>query len=114
MKVCYIAHPVGGDVEGNLAKIRRIVREINLKHEDVVPFVPYYVDCVSMFDAIPEERARGFANNKTLLQSGMVHELWLYGDRISAGMEIEIGWAKEKGIKIVSKSKDIILSPSII
>lgn len=114
MKVVYVAHPVGGDVKGNLAKIRRIVREINLKDETVVPFVPYYVDCVSMFDAVPEERARGFKNNKQLLQSGMVHELWLYGDRISPGMATEIEWAKEKGIPIKSKSKDIILSPSIV
>lgn len=111
MKVAYIAHPIGGDVEGNLAKIRKIVREINLSDPDTVPFVPYYVDCVSMFDAVPEERERGFKNNLHLLRSGLVHEIWLYGPRISAGMEIEIECAKECGIKIVSKSKDIVLSP---
>lgn len=109
MKVAYIAHPIGGDVEGNLAKIRGIVRKINLSTEDVVPFVPYYVDCCAMFDEVQEERTRGFKNNLHLLESGMVHELWLYGDRISPGMGIEIDCARKKGIPVISKSEKIVL-----
>lgn len=59
MKIAYIAHPVGGDVENNLTLIREIVLKINLEEEDVVPFVPYYSDVVSMDDSNPEQRARG-------------------------------------------------------
>jgi hypothetical protein len=38
MKVAYIAHPIKGDVESNLAEIRDIVRNINLNQPDVVPW----------------------------------------------------------------------------
>lgn len=107
MKICYLAHPVGGDVENNLALIRRIVREVNLEHPEVVPFVPYYSDVVSLCDAHPSERARGIKNNTHILKSGIVNELWLYGDKISAGMAGEIEIAKEMGIKIVPMSKEI-------
>lgn len=40
MKTAYIAHPVSGDVKGNVEKIIAIVRHINLTEPDIVPFVP--------------------------------------------------------------------------
>ena len=105
MVIAYIAHPISGDVDGNLKKIREIVRHINLTEPDVVPFVPYYADIVSMDDSVPEERARGIQNDMAILLSGMVSELRLYGDRISAGMKAEIEIAKGMKIPIVVKSK---------
>lgn len=30
MKVVYIAHPIGGNIQENLEKIKQIVRQINL------------------------------------------------------------------------------------
>lgn len=98
MKIAYIAHPVGGDVENNLTLIREIVLKINLEEEDVVPFVPYYSDVVSMDDSNPEQRARGIKNNIHLLQ--FCDELRLYGDRISEGMWLEIAKARELNIPI--------------
>lgn len=91
-------------MENNLAKIRGIVRHINLTEDDVVPFVPYYVDIVCMDDSIPEERSRGIKNDTHILKSGMVDELWLFGDRISHGMKDEIDLARARGIRILSKS----------
>lgn len=108
MRICYIAHPIGGNVEGNLAEICKIVRNINLTEEDVVPFVPYYSDVVSMNDSNLEERARGIKNNHAILNSGMVHELWVYGPRISSGMYDEISLAKKLGIKIKLRSPYIL------
>src|SRR5580765_4146128 len=90
LKICYIGHPISGDVMANLNDIRRIVRQINLEFPEIVPFVPYYVDIVSLDDSIPEERERGIANDKAILESGMVQEMWLTGDRISNGMREEI------------------------
>lgn len=98
MKVVYIAHPVGGDIENNLTLIRDIVLKINLEEEDVVPFVPYYSDVVSMDDSNPEQRARGIKNNIHLLQ--FCDELRLYGERVSKGMWLEIAKARELGIPI--------------
>ncbi len=104
MKIIYIAHPIGGDVQSNLEKIRAIVRDINLSHPGIVPFVPYYADCVSLDDNSPQERARGIMNNKVFFMRKSFDELWLYGDRISAGMWHEIRMAWSNKIPIISMS----------
>jgi hypothetical protein len=90
MKIAYIAHPIGGDVEANLERIKTINRQINLEEPDVVPFAPYFLDCVSMDDNDPQERERGIKNDIELIRKGFIDELRLYGNRISPGMVIEI------------------------
>lgn len=100
MKIVYIAHPISGDIEGNLADLRRIVRKINLEFPDVVPFVPYYADIVSLDDIIPEERERGIKNDIAILKSGCVAKVWLTGERISNGMAAEKDLASEIGIPV--------------
>lgn len=103
MKIAYIAHPIGGDIEGNLADLRRIIRKINLQHPDVVPFVPYYADIVSLDDNVTEERRHGIRNDAEILNRKIPDELWLTGDRVSIGMLAEIGIAESVGIAVVDK-----------
>lgn len=105
-KIIYIAHPIGGNVKANLNKLSKIYREITATNNDVIPFIPYYVTVVSLNDTSNIERKIGFDHNKTIFNSGIINELWLYGDRISDGMKIEIEWAKELGIPIVSKTPE--------
>ena len=100
MKVAYIAHPIGGDVGDNLDQIKKISLEINLDEPDVVPFVPYFIDCCVLDDNDPSQRKRGFKNNTALLKKGIVDEVRLYGDKISHGMSYEINLAIEHGIPI--------------
>lgn len=100
MKIVYIAHPISGDIEGNLADLRRIVRKINLEFPDVVPFVPYYADIVSLDDNVPWERERGINNDIAILKSGVVDEVWLTGERISNGMAAEKELAAKLGIPV--------------
>jgi hypothetical protein len=88
--IAYIAHPVGGDVKGNIKKILQIVRSINLSEPSVIPFVPYMSDIMAMNDDQPEERKRGLSNDFYIIQSGIVDELRLYGSGISKGMAQEI------------------------
>lgn len=107
MKICYIVHPIGGDVLNNLERIRAIVRDINLTSSDVVPFAPYWLDCHALNDDVPAERARGFKNNKAILSSGIVDEMWVYGERISAGMWAEIEQAQEMNIPVVPKTEAV-------
>lgn len=107
MKVVYIAHPIGGDVESNLADLRRIIRRINLECPGVVPFAPYYSDVVSMDDSVASERSRGIQNDMEILQSGIVHELWLTGDRISSGMQAEKAVAELLGITVLNKINEL-------
>lgn len=107
MKIAYIAHQIGGEITMNLLAIRDIVRKINLEEEDVVPFCPYYSDVRAMNDDVIAERRRGMKNNEFILRKGFVDELWLFGPRISSGMDAEIAVAIEMGIKIVNKSEFI-------
>lgn len=102
MKVCYIAHQIGGDVEANLADLRRIIRKINLTAGDwVMPFAPYYADVVSLDDSNPVERARGIRNGLAILESGIVQEVWLTGPRVSPGMQAEADTARRLGIPVI-------------
>jgi len=105
MKIAYIAHPISGDVKGNLDKILKIVRRINLEEPNTVPFVPYLADCYAMDDDVPEERLRGINNDIALIQAGFVDEIRLYGDKISKGMRAEIRLALQLGIRVISMTE---------
>lgn len=100
MKIAYIAHPIGGDVAGNVEKIIAIVRHINKTEPDTIPFASYIADIYALDDNIPEERDRGMKNSMALLTQGFVTEIRLYGNRISNGMREEVYLAKESGIPI--------------
>lgn len=101
-KIIYIAHPISGNVQENIKSVLAIVRELSIENQ-VIPFAPYIVDVQSLDDANPSERAIGFEHNKAIFQSGIIDEVWLYGGRISNGMQTEIEWAKELNIKTVQK-----------
>lgn len=101
MKVAYIAHPVGGDVKNNLAKIVAIGYKINQTEPEVIPFAPYYFDCNVLNDDIPVERNRGIKNNVGLMKKGFIDEIRLYGPTISKGMKEEIKLALELKIPVI-------------
>lgn len=103
MKIVYIAHPIGGDVEANLADLRRIIRMINIENLDVVPFAPYYADVVSLDEENTFERSRGIKNDKALFERGFIDEVWLTGPRLSTGMQAEKELAEWLGIPIIDK-----------
>lgn len=105
MKIVYIAHPISGDIKGNLEKVRQIVREINITRNDVVPFAPYWIDCHALDDTIPSERERGIANDTEFFRRRIIDEVWLYGDRISNGMMHEIENAIKYGILVIPMTK---------
>lgn len=100
MKIAYIAHPVGGDVDGNIKKIIAIIRKINLSENDTVPFAPYLSDLFALDDNTPHERERGIRNDHEFFERNTMDELRLYGDRISYGMLAEIKQALNFDIPI--------------
>jgi len=109
MRIVYIAHPISGDVKGNLEKIRCILRSLNLSGLNIVPFAPYWVDCHVLNDDDPVERERGIRNDQEFFRRKSFDELWLYGDKISRGMFEEIKLAIEYEIPIypmTSKTKE--------
>ena len=103
-KIIYIAHPVGGDVPGNLNKIGAIIRTLSLQNE-VIPFAPYIADISCLDDNVPQERAIGFSHNKAYFDRKVMDAVWLYGPKISNGMAQEIEWAEKLGIPVVSMSE---------
>ena len=109
MKIVYIAHPISGDILGNLKKIKLIIRDINIHMPDILPFAHYWVDCHALNDDIPEERERGIKNDIALLKAGFIDEMWLFGNHISNGMQHEIQLANELKIPVISKSEYINL-----
>lgn len=114
MIIAYIAHPISGNVPANLEDLRRINRLVNENYPNVVPFMPYYADCISLDDSIPAERERGIANDKAIFESGIIEELWITGDRISAGMIEEIVLAATKGITIVDKRSEFLIKTQTV
>lgn len=106
MKIAYIAHPVSGDVEGNISKIISIVRFINKNEADTVPFASYIADLYALDDAIPAQRQRGIKNGIALFEAGFINEVRLYGDKISKGMEAEVKLAKQLDIPIIAMTEE--------
>lgn len=121
-KIVYIAHPISGDIQANLADLIRILRVINTdKHpergykfnletdgthfpfnfENIVPLAPYYADILALDDNNPLERKRGIENDIALINSGVFDELWLTGDKISFGMSEEIKLFRSLGKPII-------------
>lgn len=103
MKIVYIAHPISGDIKGNLEKIRLIARRIMMTDPNIVAFAPYWFDCHVLNDDIPEERQRGIDNDIEFFNRKFIDEVWLFGDRISNGMQAEIQLAQKLGIPVINK-----------
>lgn len=108
MKVAYIAHPVGGNVDENLNKISALCRKINLQEPGTVPFAPYFSDCHSLDDTIVSERERSIRNDIELMTRGFIDEVRLYGDKISSGMASKIELASRLYIEIKPMSRILL------
>src|SRR4051812_35054250 len=102
MKIIYIAHPISGDVKGNLERVRQIARDITLKFDDVVAFAPYWFDLRHEITA--EDYVSGVRRFEMCLHRKKIDEVWLYGDRINNDMEVEIRLAISHNIIVVPMS----------
>lgn len=105
-KVVYIAHPMSGDIQGNMARVATIAREITLRGDNVIPFAPYFLSLMALDDARPHEREAGMAHNEAHFGRRSFDELWLYGDRISPGMWAEVRLARRFKIPVIAKSPE--------
>lgn len=100
-KIVYIAHPISGDVEKNLASLQKIYKDVTFQDTSVVPFIPYLATVYALDNNDPIQKAEGFSHNRALFLSGAIDELWVYG--MSEGVQQEIDWATELNIPVVSK-----------
>jgi hypothetical protein len=103
-KLIFIAHPIGGDVKGNMEKVLAICEHVH--REGNIPVAPYLVSLQYLNDAITEDRELGVEANLSCFNRGFVDELWLYGDRISSGMKREILMARVNRIPTRAKTEE--------
>jgi len=98
VKIVYVAHEVGGDVEGNIKKILEICRTLHTK--DVIPFAPYLLALQYLDDASPEERLLGTSANAAFFERGIIDEVGVFGTRVSKGIFGELELALQLGIPV--------------
>ena len=103
MKTVFVAHPITGDIEVNMKKVLAFCEQIHTK--DIIPVAPYLVSLQYLNDEVVEDRQLGIDANLECFRRGYVDELWLFGDRISKGMNGEILLAREMSIPVVPKTE---------
>ena len=99
----YICSPFSGKVKKNKRKARKYCRFALEQH--TIPFAPHLLFPQFMDDSSPEERQLAMFMNMIML--GPCEELWVFGERISAGMKQEIHKAERKHMKIRYFTEDL-------
>lgn len=90
--VVYICSPLSGDIESNQLKARRYCRFAVAS--GYIPLAPHLFFPQFMDDSDPQERNLALFMDIVLLSK--CSELWVFGERISKGMGIEIARAQRK------------------
>ena len=99
----YICSPFSGKVKKNKKNARKYCRFALEQH--TIPFAPHLLFPQFMDDNSPEERQLAMFMNMIML--GHCEELWVFGDRISAGMKQEIHKAERRHMKIRYFTEDL-------
>lgn len=100
MKKVYICAPLGGDVKGNLEKVKRYTRYALLC--GTAPVVPHFF-ALCLNDNDQEEREIGMAAGLGMLW--FCDEMWIFGDEITEGMRNELTFCKNLNIRTKSISE---------
>lgn len=90
----YVCSPFSGDVEGNTARARRYSRYA-VDH-GCIPIAPHLL----LPQYMEEETERELAMFMDLVILDRCRELWVFGSKVTGGMQREIARAKQKGIKV--------------
>ncbi len=101
----YIASPLSGDVEKNLEFARKACRYAI--EQEATPFAPHLLYTQMLDDSSPADRQLGIDMGNQML--ALCDELWLCGDRISAGMAGEKELAEQLGIPVHQANAEDIL-----
>ena len=94
--IVYICSPYAGDVERNTAAARRYSRFAVDK--GYIPVAPHLLFPQFLDDADPDERKLGIFFGNAIMSK--CSEVWVFGSRISAGMQAEIRRAKWKNYRL--------------
>lgn len=101
-KFVYVCSPLRGsdlhDEESNKKDARGYCKFVVLNNPDIIPVAPHIYLTQFLNDDIDEERAMGLGIGLELLKN--CSEVWVFGERVSNGMAMEISAAAEMGLKI--------------
>ena len=92
----YICSPYSGEIETNVEAAKRYSRLAVDK--GCIPLTPHLLFPQFLDDDIPEERELGLFFGNALMSK--CSEVWVFGERISAGMESEIKRARWKNYRL--------------
>lgn len=104
-KLVFIAHPIRGDIKGNIESVLKICRENHTK--EILPFAPYITALQYLDDNVSEQRELGISVNKEFFVRKTIDELWLCGKYISFGMKEEVVWSIENDIPVKCYNKEL-------
>ncbi len=94
--IVFICSPYAGDVEGNAMRAKRYGRFA--VSQKAIPIIPHLMYPQFLYDDDPSERKLGLEMGLVLLTK--CSEVWVFGERISSGMEAEIRKAKQRNMII--------------
>ena len=92
----YIASPYAGETEDNISRAKGYCRFAVSK--GVIPLAPHLLYPQFMDDSDEDQRILGLRFAIALLCR--CDELWVFGEKVSAGMEKEIEKAEKRGMRI--------------
>ena len=104
-KIVFICSPYKGDIEINTLRAKRYGRYAVTKEQ--VPIIPHLMYTQFLNEDSYEERQLGLEMGLILLSK--CQEIWVFGSRISKGMEMEIKEAER--MKIPIRYHDIHCKP---
>ena len=94
--IVYICSPYAGDIDTNIDAARRYSRFAVDK--GYIPVAPHLLFPQFLDDADPDERELGIFFGNAIMSK--CSEVWVFGSRISAGMQAEIRRAKWKNYRL--------------
>lgn len=97
MKVVYICSPLHGDIERNIEKAKLYCEAAIINH--IIPIAPHVYLTQFLNDENPDERMVGIEMGIELLKK--CDELWVFGNKITEGMDLKIKIAKQLKIPII-------------
>ena len=91
MELVFICSPYRGDIDGNTTRAQRYCRFAYT--QGVVPIAPHLHNPQFLDDDIAEERTAGIQLGLEILRRA--DEIWVFGNRLSEGMEAELRAAQQ-------------------
>jgi hypothetical protein len=98
-RVAYVAHPVSGDVAGNLARICRWLPWLLTHHPEVSFCTPWFYYVMALDDRHAAYRERGMSDDLAILLR--CDAIVLVGGTLSVGMRGELELATQAELAVI-------------